>query len=433
MKKGERMNLNYLDNGVDYEETLPSGDNLKLVMREIRHEHTGTHAHVGIILNNIALEGDDFNVKRRDGRNRLVSSAHDMMSDIVRQDLSKDKLKHLMLQFCLEAPVVWEERRFTLDEIEPTDEILPITWAVWPYIINGGGTIAFGTPESGKSYFCQILACCIASGNRSIWDIPVPRPVLYINLERPKHTMVAREASIRKALNIPGKSGVRYLHARGASLTAINRAVTRYVEDNPGIVIFQDSISRAGQGTLVADDIANKIVDQLNGWGTWLGIGHTSRSSTDHSYGSIHFEAGADTVCKVSSDVVGNRVGIRLEITKMNDARKPRPEYYALVFAGDGSGLVGFERSNEQAFPELASLTKPTLLEEVIGILRHDKQNAPNGIADATTIATVLRDKGVIASRSNVSQIFNDRLDLFVEYPREGKATPYGLLYRGEE
>jgi len=32
-----------------------------------------------------------------------------------------------------------------------------------------------------------------------------------------------------------------------------------------------------------------------------------------------------------------------------------------------------------------------------------------------------------------VSQIFNDRLDLFVEYPREGKTTPYGLLYKGEE
>ena len=420
------MNVTFSANGagMDYDCDLDSGDTLSFRMRDIRNEKTGTHAFVGVMLNKDALEADDFNVKRIDARKRLATAAYDHMGSIPKAAITKEELQHLLLEFCLTAPGVYEERRFTVEEIDPTDEIVPVTWGLWPYCIDGGGTIAFGPPQSGKSMLCQIMAVCLAQGNGSIWNIPMSRPVLYINLERPKHTMISREADIRKALGVTTKSGVTYLHARGASLSVINRTVTRFVTEHPNSIVVQDSISRAGQGSLKEDEVANKIIDQLNSWGTWIGIGHAPRATTDHSYGSIHFEAGQDIGVKVGSETRGNKVGIRMEITKMNDARMPAPEYYALVFAEDGSGLVGFERSNERAFPELAMAQKETDVQKIIRVLREQTNEQK---ADASFLS---HWTGI--ARENVVRALGST-DLFTKMEMIGRKQLYGLAYFQQE
>ena len=414
MKGGELMNVICLHNGVDYRESLPSGDVLQLRMRDIRHEHTGTHAHIGVLLGNnvdgeeerwTVLDSDDFNVKRRDPRNKLSNSAHSMLSEMLKMVISRDKLQHLLLEFCLVGPQAWDSERLRFEEIDPTEEAPPTTYAVWPFVLNGGGTMAFGMPASGKSMFCQILAVSIASGQSTIWEIPFPRPVLYINIERPRHTMISREAAIRKVLGIKGGSGVSYLHARGAALDTIDRTVTKFIQDRPDAIIILDSISRAGQGTLVADDVANKIIDLLNSYPTWLGIGHSPRDNADHSYGSMQFEAGPDMVCKVSSERRDNILGVRLEVVKMNDGRIPRPEYYALTFAEDDSGLIGFKRSHESEFPELSITTLRSPTEKITHYILE------NGPSDAQQIASATG-----LQRSNTSALLNSS-HLFVKMP----------------
>jgi hypothetical protein len=420
------MNVTFSANGtgVDYDHRLATGDTLSFRMRDIRNEKTGTHAFVGIMLNTEALEADDFNVKRIDARKRLASSAYDHLGALAKDSTTKEELQHLLLEFCLTAPAVYEEKRFTIEEIDPTADMVPVTWGLWPYCIDGGGTIAFGPPQSGKSMLCQIMAVCLAQGNNSIWSIPMSRPVLYVNLERPKHTIVAREADIRKALGVSTKSGVTYLHARGASLTVINRTVSRFITEHPTAIVVQDSISRAGQGSLKEDEVANKIIDQLNSWGTWIGIGHSPRATTDHSYGSIHFEAGQDIGVKVGSETRDNKVGIRMEITKMNDARMPPPEYYALVFAEDGTGLIGFERSNERAFPELAMAQKETDVQKIIRVLREQTNEQK---ADATFLS---HWTGI--ARENIVRALGST-DLFTKMEMIGRKQLYGLAYFPQE
>ena len=45
------------------------------------------------------------------------------------------------------------------------------------------------------------MGLCIVSGNQSIWTLQ-QRPVIYVNLERPKNSMNFRESKLRESLGI---------------------------------------------------------------------------------------------------------------------------------------------------------------------------------------------------------------------------------------
>ena len=408
------MEFTFKREGVDYEEPLPTGDILGLRARNIRRERTGTHALVAVTLGNSILDSDTFNIDRREDRARLVKAAHGALSSLVQEVLPLTTLNHTLMTFLRAAPEQWEERRFSYEQFDPSDKGAEITFALGKYIIEGGGTIAFGPPESAKSYITQLMAVCIAQGISDYWEVGPPRPVLYINLERPRNTLVAREWSIRSTLGVTGKSGVTYLNTRGAGMAAIGKSVTRFITDHPDTVVFQDSISRAGHGSLKEDDVANKIIDQLNGWGTWLGIAHTPRATADHSFGSIHFEAGQDIGIQMRSETRGDTVGVRLEVTKMNDAKKPLPAYYSLEFAEDGSGLVGFRAARSTEYPELAIVKSMSRIEQIVDYLGQVGKATGKEISEAT---------GIYAS--DVSNAL--RADLFVRLPKEGREVPFGL------
>jgi len=414
------MKLDYLDSGVNYEEILVTGDVLGIRARNIRRERTGVHALVAITLGETIVESDTFNVDRREERTRLAKAAHAALSPLLQDSIPLPHLTHLLQLFLLEAPQGWEEGRFTFEEFNPNEPVIPVSFALGRYIIDGGGTIAFGPPESAKSYITQIMAVSIGTGRSDFWETGPPRDVLYLNLERPRNTLLVRERDIRAVMGVEEKSGVTYLHGRGAGMQAIGKAVSRFVANHPGCVIFQDSISRAGQGSLKEDETANRIIDQLNGWGTWLGIAHTPRATTDHSFGSIHFEAGQDIGIQVRSETRGSTVGVRLEVTKMNDAKKPSPAYYSLEFAEDGSGLTGFRTARSNEYPELATLKGMSRVERITSFLSEVGKATAKEISEETGI-----------HRGDVSVAI--RTDLFVQLPKEGREAIYALREDREE
>jgi hypothetical protein len=69
-------------------------------------------------------------------------------------------------------------------------------------------------------------------------------------------------------------------------------------------------------GDLTENGAGNKIVDALNGMAeTWLAIGHTPRASAEHVYGTVHFDAGADLMVKLTSEQdEDGPLGISLEM-----------------------------------------------------------------------------------------------------------------------
>mgnify|MGYP005836863529 FL=1 len=113
-----------------------------------------------------------------------------------------------------------------------------------------------------------------------------------------------------------------------------------------------------------------------------------------------------------------------MEITKMNDARMPAPEYYALVFAEDGSGLVGFERSNERAFPELAMAQKETDVQKIIRVLR-EQTNEQKADASFLSYWTGIARENVVRALGST--------DLFTKMEMVGRKQLYGLAYSQQE
>lgn len=331
---------------------LPNGDSIGISARDVREEKTGLHAHIGIMFNGVIAAHTVFNVGRDDERTRLANSAHKAMGKMAVEDYTADTLKFDLGMFCLELAELFHDRF----EITDTGAVrIPSVdrFASRPYVLNGGGTILFAPPGAGKSWITYMLALSIHFGLNTYWQVN-QTPILFVNLERSRASVEHRFAQLMPIMGIAGT--LPMIHARGQSLALVAEKCRRAVRERRSGVLFLDSISRGGGGSLVKDDVANETVDVMNSiCQTWFAIGHTARDSGDHIFGSQHFDAGADLTVKLSSDQRNNLLGIRLEIKKANDIRRPAPEYIALEFSDttEDSELVDIRPAREYEFPEL--------------------------------------------------------------------------------
>ena len=247
-----------------------------------------------------------------------------------------------------------------------------------------------------------------------MWEV-TEGPVLYINLERSEVSLERREAKIRGALGVHGRSSVHYIHARGHSLKAVATKARAYVARNPGAVVFLDSISRSGLGKLVEEDPASQFTDTMNYISeTWLAIGHTPRGDDSHIFGSVHFDAGEDIGIKATAELTNNVAGVSLQVVKSNDIARPPTAYYSLEFGPDG--LEAVSKAGAIDFPELAARKAQSWLEQVEGYLLEV------GSASATEIA---KETGL--QRNHVSTILSKE-NRFVKLGRQGHTVFYGLL-----
>jgi hypothetical protein len=377
----------------------PVGDGtLTLRADAIHQERTGVHARLSIAYQGVTLAWSTFNIERDEDRVRLVNSAHKQLNGQA-TEYPVAYLKKDVDLFCFG---LWDASLGDLDAewMAGTEEPVPTVFALEPYVVHGGGTIVFAHPGRGKSILTLLWAVSIDAGadiapERRLWKVR-PQRVLLINLERHKTSVANRLGNVNAALGLPRTRTLLTMNQRGKSLADVIPAARKMVREHGIQVVLLDSISRAGLGDLTENNPVNKIIDGLNGLApTWIGIAHAPRSSNEHLYGSIHFEAGADVVVRLlSQQDEGGPLGIGLQITKENDVGKRRLEILALEFAA--YGLTGVRDARPGEFPDVEESRQPSGKQLVVDYLVHA------GTASASAIA---QETGL--NRSNVSTLLN--------------------------
>lgn len=361
--------------GID-SDSIPIGS-IEFFFRDLRRSPTGLHALVGL---QFAAGGDDnradllahdvFNLGRDGDRWKLAKSAHAMLPEGPQAAIEALQLRDYLNRLCLWVTRFWESEHLQIEYWDAEKTYPSPAGVLPPYVYEGAGTILFAPPASGKSYLAQMWALAISTGTSRDWPITRKRPVLYVNLERSASSMLHREGQIRGALGIKEQGSLGYIHARGGSLKQIVEKVKDFGQRNPKAVAIFDSISRSGLGDLTSNDTANGFIDLVNSTGlTWVGIGHTPRSDSEHLYGSVHYDAGCDLMVKVSGGVnstsEGSEHGLRLEVTKSNDTAAPPPNHYAMTF--NREGFSGFRSARREDFVEWVD--KITDKEKIIAFL----------------------------------------------------------------
>ena len=412
------------EQGVRWLMDLPTGERAVFYYHEIRREKTGVHALVAIALSDgsgdTILAHDTFNIGRHADRTRVANAAHKQLGEVHRDAWDLTTMQHDLDTTALATPKMWEEQRIEVVRYDAVHVPPSLTFALEPFIINGGGTIFFAPGGSGKSYLLQAIACSVASGNSTLWPVTAC-PVLYINIERDGGSMHRRERAIMGALgHASEESGVDYLHARGMSLKSVERTAKRWLRDHDGYGgVMLDSLSRGGLGSLNDDEVANTFTDILNGlqstW--WASIGHTSKGGGEKNvFGSVHFENGADVAVQVKSDQQSGTLGLGLTITKSNDIGKYPTQYLAFEFDQPNEPVSRMRHARDGEFPDLL----PRAVQEIDTV--RQAIITRGGSATATEIGEVTG-----LNRSNLSERLN-KGNTFVKLPREGKRQPYGVL-----
>lgn len=417
---------------------MANDDALRFEVTRLRDEHTGVHGKLRIIYNSTVLATTILNIDKTEQRKTLVNDAWEFQfgawrakGDWVHPDgkeYGRLDLKHEIDQFCGEAlQALTDSYGSQIQEHDLTTEPTRPQFLLEPYLIENGGTILFAAGGSGKSYLVQAWGICIASDIAHIWTVK-QAPVLYINLERSKGEMEYREYHLVAALGLPSRrTGVEYLHMRGQGLSAALRRAEPWAKAHPGALIILDSVSRAGLGSLNDDEPAMQFIDMMGSLGaTWVGIGHTSKASSDRITGSAHYENGADIAIKLSSEEKGTvgefTLGLSLQITKVNSGRKTKPEHYAFEWNGTGN-LSDVRTASEVEFPDLFLERKVGRVERVIDYLK---------AVGSATLAMISEATGL--EPSEISRIANKPEGPFVRLPgMQNGAFLYGLRVHSDE
>jgi len=376
---------------------LPDNSVLQFRAGDIRRERTGVHAVVAVLRNTTVLAHDVFNIGRNEERGRLARSAHTMLNADLGALYSKESLKHDLDIFCLSIPGHLEGR-FTTSELHGDHQLGPVPMVLRPYLVEGGGTILFAPPGAGKTFIALLMAQSIHQANGTLWDV-VPRKVLYVNLERSEDSLWRRMGGVNDALMLNANASLPVLTARGHTLKEVAPQIKRMVRDGKAEVIFVDSLSRAGLGTMVDDENANAGMDMLNAIApTWVLIAHSPRADDNHVFGSQMYDAAADVVIRLKSARGKSSIGLSLKMTKANDVPIADTEFLELAFTS--SGLSSVKAVQEFRFPELMeSVRKPSDLEKIIAYMTDRDEDTAAAISKAVgvndgNVSRYLRDSG---------------------------------------
>jgi DNA-binding CsgD family transcriptional regulator len=384
----------------------------------MRAERTGFHAKIDISYSGKSIGHDTFNVERNEDRVRLANSTYKQMTMAGKQefaDYPAPFLKDDLDTFCSGLQDAYVEGLLP-GLMRGSDERREPQFVLKPYLIKDGGTIIFAPPGQGKSYVLWLMAVCIDAGLSDLWPVQQTR-VLVVNLERSQSSVEDRLGNINQVLHLPRGRELHVLNARGRTLEQMRSPIARYVKQEGIGALLLDSLSRAGKGSLVDDDVVNAYCDIMNGFGiAWMALAHSPRADTSHVFGSQMFDAAADLLVKLESYSRPNgAMGISLDVTKRNDIG-PQPQWVgALSF--DAAGLVSIRRARKGEFRALeASESSQQPMDE-----RVVKHLASHGGRSATQIAESLG-----LSRQNVSTLLAAD-ERFAVVERRGQSVLYGL------
>lgn len=405
---------------VSWAKPLGSGEQIGFEASNIRRERTGVHAKIAIIGPSGPLASDNFNIERSEERRRLAKAAFEGFGPMYSENYTAKMVELDLLDFTEAATEAWEEGRIQEDLFDADEETPDLQFILRPYIIQGGSTLLFGPPGSGKSYLALLIGVSIGAGKKDFWRVK-QSPVCYVNLERSRESMRRRLSAICGVLGVRGRDHqVTLMNCRGLTLPAIARKVKAYQRTYRDALIIVDSISRAGVGSLVEDVTANRIIDILNAFPTWLAIGHTPRDDPSHEYGSVMFGAGEDVGIQLAAEKRGNVLGLSMIVRKANDIAFPPPPYFAFEFTPadeESEGrLFAIRTAQASEFPQLATAIKPSLEHTVLAYL---KEHGPS-------TATEISKDNPRLQRSNIAA-FLSISDLVARGQKRGREVPYSL------
>lgn len=387
------------------------GQNLTFKAEFIHQERTGIHARVSIEIDYQSLGWSLINIERSEDRTRLANQA---FKELKIEGYTNENLKRDLDLFCIG---LWD---FKLSVFAPEfmmgdEEQSPPSFYLEPYIIEGGGSILFSPPGRGKSNSALTMAQSINCGISKLWSVKKV-PVMYINLERSGQSIRRRLTNINKVLGLPVKQPLLIFNARGKSLADIAPVIRKAVKQYGIRLLILDSISRAGYGDLTENRPVNLIIDTLSGLcETWLALGHTPRANEEHIYGAIMFEAGADIVIQLRSQVTENKLGVGFEIVKSNDLPHFKQRVYAFEF--EDWKLTNVRPAKPFEFPDIEAKSKSNMLDDIMDFI----SNQDSGEASATEI-----EKELGYNRVNISKILNHS-GKFIKTRKEKQAQFFGV------
>lgn len=346
------------DRSVFWQKVLDAQFTVYIHARDIRRERGTLYAEIVIYVNKTRMDGDDFNLRKNEDKKRLVNGAHKKFSPEAQSLYPVDHLKHDLDIFCEELPRFWEEDQFTIENYAPGKAIPPISFVMVPYLLEDAITIVYGPQGTGKSYLAKLIGLSVCGASNGFWRVVAPRPVLYVNLERPRKSMERRARMLMKALSVEKETCMDYLHAPGAHLPTVAPRIRAWILAHPGAMLILDSLSFTGIGPLNDDTTGAKAISLLRSLGgTWLVLGHTPRGDDTHLLGSTIQDAGADLMVRLSSEKDKNRNGLALEVTKTNDTGIASRYYLAFEFsemdAEGRSDLMKVRPAQAKEFPAL--------------------------------------------------------------------------------
>lgn len=339
---------------------LEVGDSkLRLTARDIKKRGSNLSAIIGIYWNENQLEYSVINPDDMRARAGLAASAWQVIPNEYKgMEPFGNKPENLKAELALFCEGLWDAHvgRIQVESITPRNNLPPPQF-VGPYILEEGGTLLFGLPGQGKSWTAYLLAATINSGTRSIWHSVTQKRVLFLNLERGPLQFESKMASVYRALGIQGQYPMDVINARGKTLQDVKDRVLKHIETNGNEVLFLDSLSRAGAGSMVKDDVANEVMDTLSAMcPTWLAIAHEKHADTDatgqpkgehHTFGSQMFRGAADLEVHLESIQSPGRLAVTLTPKKSNVLIDWQPEVIYLDM--DDRGVRSISRPWQEA------------------------------------------------------------------------------------
>ncbi len=408
----DRPTYHLVDEAIQWDKKV---ENLLLTFKaeKISEERTGIHARVNIFGQHESLSWSYLNIERREDRSSLAGAAHSALKTDAHYE--KEDTRRDLDSFCAG---LWDFHlsRFVPEEMIGDETPQPISFLLNPYIIENGGTILYSPPGRGKSYTALIWVVSIDAGCNKFW-VTKQRRALFINLERSGESLRRRLSNVNKVLGLPATRPLLTLNARGRSLTDVLPACRKAVQKNNVGIVVLDSVSRAGLGDLNENLSGNRVIDALSSLcPTWLALGHTSRATDEHMYGSIMQDAGADICVQLSAQIKDDGIlGLGYQITKQNDIGFRGQKIYALEFSENG--LTNFRMAKGFEFPDIEGKSPADMLTTIIEWIT----NQDSGDATASEI-----EKEFGYNRSTVSRLLNQS-EKFIVTRKVKQSVYYGV------